>query len=291
MPSKGTFFIRSNSKFFHFPKLISATNGNYILEEFIGKGGNATVYKCNDEVNGNEFAVKILSNDSGVRKERFNKELEYLKNIENEYIVDLVDFGVLHGRSHNKQLKEFSFIVLEYSSSGNLKDLFNINSRIKEELYFSQFRGLSKALAYVHSKNILHRDIKPENILVIEDRWVLCDFGLASSTDRNPKTDLTKENEKIGPMFWMSPEAINQCLLNSDESFPKICKSSDVFQLASVFWFIINKRHPSGILTEDDWKGKKEIFDVLYKALYNNPSERYVDGEEFSKALIEAIES
>ena len=70
----------------------------------------------------------------------------------------------------------------------------------------------------------------------------------------------------------------------------KIDKNSDVFQLASFFWFVATKRHPSGIPTEKDWPGKKEVYDVLVKALQQNPKNRYEDALFFRDDLIAAIE-
>ena len=48
-------------------------------------------------------------------------------------------------------------------------------SEIVAAKYVSQ---IAKALAYIHSLNILHRDIKPENILINkDDELKLADFG------------------------------------------------------------------------------------------------------------------
>ena len=154
--------------------------------------------------------------------------------------------------------------------------------------YIPQFRGLADALKYMHDNNVLHRDIKPENILIIGERWVLSDFGLIKPLGE--VVDLSGENENIGPRFWMSPEATNQCLrVESDKA--EISKFSDVFQLASVFWFIVNRRHPSGILQESDWKGGVSLYNVIQKALQHEPLNRYVDGDDFFNAIVEVIES
>jgi serine/threonine protein kinase len=42
-----------------------------------------------------------------------------------------------------------------------------------------------KALADVHSKNIIHLDIKPENFLLVEGVLKIIDFGLAKKIPRN----------------------------------------------------------------------------------------------------------
>ncbi|MCP4370367.1 MAG: protein kinase [Deltaproteobacteria bacterium] len=104
----------------------------------------------------------------------------------------------------------------------------------------AQFKGLTSALAALHDK-ALHRDIKPENILIKGETWFLGDLGLCKFFDHDQK-DITNEKEPIGPRYWVSPEAVNRMVGNSDE----ITKKSDVYQLCSIFWFVVTGRHPSG---------------------------------------------
>lgn len=288
-------YIKSKNKTYQIPINLTTSSKRYIVQEKIGTGGNAVVFKCYEKFSGDEYAVKFLNNDRGVRAQRFRRELDYLKCCKHDHIIKHLDDGNVksywkHKQRNRTYFLKVDFLIIELSSEGDLKKLINNKNPIMPEYYFSHFRGLSNALAYLHAKNIIHRDIKPENILIIGDRWVFSDFGLASNTKNNSKLDLTSENEKVGPMFWMSPEAINKCLLHSKSQYSRINKCSDVFQLASIFWFIVNKRHPSGVLTIDDWKGKKSIFDVLIHALQHNPKKRYSDGLQFSNALINAIE-
>lgn len=179
---------------------------------------------------------------------------------------------------------------MEYAGDGNLREYISSAKTINFEIYTAQLRGLADALNYMHDKNILHRDIKPENILIIGERWVLSDFGLTAPAGPGVTSDLTGDKEKVGPVFWMSPEAINKCL-GVSEDHCEINKSSDVFQLASVFWFIVTGRHPAGIYDDSDWSGKKAIYDVILKAMQHNQTRRYEDGVQFFEAIVAAIEN
>lgn len=285
-------FLSPAGKKYEIPAQIFAESGkNYVVEERLGHGGNAVVHKCYDGFSGEEFAIKFLLNEQQLRKTRFEREKEFLSKCKHQHIVRYYDNGNVEGRLKTNRIykKKIDFIVMELSEDGDLRKSLNQAGHIGPEIYTAQFRGLSDALAHMHGKGILHRDIKPENILIIGERWVISDLGLAAPENRAGRLDLTDEKEKVGPVYWMSPEATNKCLgVKSIRS--KITKQSDVFQLASVFWFIVNRNHPSGVLQQKDWRGEVEIFNVLYKALQHNPTERFADGMIFNGAIVNAIE-
>lgn len=154
--------------------------------------------------------------------------------------------------------------------------------QIPPATYLAQFLGLSKALVRVNEK-ALHRDIKPENILVVGSAWVISDFGLCDLHDGGP--DLSREDERIGPAMWMSPEAFNKNLGCLDA----ISQTSDVFQLASVFWYATCGRHPTGIVRNTDWRGPAELFPIMERALLHDCHNRFQTSAEFSEALEAAI--
>ena len=93
------------------------------------------------------------------------------------------------------------------------------------------------------------------------------------------------DNEKIGPVWWMSPESMNRALGKGDE----ITKASDVFQLASVFWFAATGRHPTGIVRDSDWRGPRKVFDVLASALSHDQRQRPCDGKTFHEQIKSAL--
>lgn len=83
----------------------------------------------------------------------------------------------------------------------------------------------------------------------------------------------------------MSPEALNKPLGCDDE----ICKTSDIYQLASVFWYSACGRPPSGVIENSDWTGPEEVFPILFQALVHSRSRRYQTSTEFCEALLSAI--
>ena len=252
-------------------------------ERYLGCGGNAIVYQCSNAVTGEQCAIKIQVVNNPERQARFKREVQLLTDVHHDQLMTGIASGSmqLETKENGERLCPFAIMSL---ADTNLNDLIRLNSTaLSEELLWGQYRGLSGALAVLHTKAI-HRDIKPQNILVRGDNWILADYGLCKFLD-DEGPEVTIEGEKIGPRYWMSPESMNRIIGNRDE----ISKASDVFQLASVFWFAATKRHPTGIVKSSDWHGPPKIFEVLESALSHDPQSRPQDGREFHERIEEAL--
>jgi len=287
------FLQREKYKVYKVPSDITNNGVLYSVEDRLNCGGNAVVHKCVNQVTGDEYAIKFLLYDSHKNKTRFERECSTLSDCPHAHIISFKGSGEVTATHKKKGQREYNknlrFLIMEFSDNGDLMKCIKGADKIKPEIYHSQFRGLAGALSLMHQNGIIHRDIKPQNILNVGNRWVISDFGLTAIVNR-AQPELTKDNENIGPRFWMSPEAMNRSIGIKGKA-AKIDKKSDVFQLASFFWFVATKRHPSGIPIEKDWPGKKEVYNVLVKALQQNPNNRYLDATAFQNDLIEAIEA
>ena len=254
-------------------------------EESLGSGGNAIVYGCKSVGNGDSFAIKIQTNIRTERLYRFKREEQLLCSVRHQQLMSCVGLGEIVLKDSHNRTENHPFVIMPLADS-NLSDLVNSEqSNLSFVRIAGQFRGLSEALAVLH-EHAIHRDIKPENILIRGETWLLADFGLCrflAPEENGP--DVTGDNEKIGPKFWMSPESMNRALGRGDE----ITKASDVFQLAAVFWFAATGRHPTGIVKETDWTGPKKVFDVLAAALSHDPSQRPPDGKVFHEQMAAAL--
>lgn len=286
-------FIRPDDLFKVSTRISSSCGLRFELEDRLSAGGNGVVHRCVDASTGSEYAIKfLLKYDSdGMRLRRFEYERSQLEKLSHQHLVGFVAKGAVWAqrrRRGRETRKKVEFYVMELADSGNLRELSARASDIPEEIFKAQFRGLASGLRSLHEIDIVHRDIKPENILVAGERWLLCDFGLCAPLSRTAR-DLTGD-ENLGPRFWMSPEMSNRCL-GVVGGASRIGKASDVFQLASVFWYIVNRRHPSGILESTDWRGPKKLFPVLKRALEHCPRRRTADGDAFFCDLSDALEA
>lgn len=259
------------------------TNNNvwYEVGECIGSGGNSVVHIGTDTISGNQIAIKFLLSLSRKGRERFIRESRLLSQIDDNHVIKILDQGKITATKDKEETSVILPFIIMPLADKNLKDLVvTHNGSIPYEEYISQFRGLCKALKALH-QHAIHRDIKPENILVMRNAWVLADFGLCRFD--NCEDDITADNKNIGPRYWMSPEAMNKAIGNADI----INKASDVYQLCSVFWYVVTKRHPTGCLDSSDWPGYTDLYHLIVKALSHDHRRRPVDGSLLSEEFDE----
>lgn len=275
--------IKYNSEYYQIKNIVTSKNKHtYEINDIIGSGGNAIVCECFD-ANGNEYAIKLLLKKSQKIKQRFQQEIEALKKIDHPHFVKYIDDGITVA-SNNGNHFEISFLVME-KADGNLASYLKLHKDVPYAVYAPQIRGLSEALKQLHQFAI-HRDIKPENILVKGETWMLSDLGLCTYfSDDDNHIDITSQHEKVGPKYWMSPEAANKIYDQQEE----INTASDVFQLCMIFWFIINNRQPIGIVSDDDWKNEdKTLQKIIMQGLSHNFCKRPQNGDALYKLVYDA---
>ena len=173
-------------------------DGRYEIQEVIGVGGMAVVYKAYDNVEDRTVAIKIL-------KEEFSDNEEFLRRFKNESKA----IAVL---SHPNIVKVYDvsfgdllqYIVMEYIDGITLKQYIEQEGSLpwKDAVHFiiQVLRGLQHA----HDRGIVHRDVKPQNIMVLRDGSIkVTDFGIARFARSEHKTMTDKA---IGSVHYISPE-------------------------------------------------------------------------------------
>ena len=172
--------------------------GRYLVNELIGVGGMANVYKATDVVTGKEVAVKILREEFYQNEEflrRFKNESKAIAVLSHPNIIEVYDVCFTHN---------IRCIVMEYVDGITLKEYMHEQSPLswKETLHF--ILQILSALSHAHSKGVVHRDIKPQNVMLLSDAGIkITDFGIARFA-RSESHTLT--DRAIGSVHYISPE-------------------------------------------------------------------------------------
>jgi serine/threonine-protein kinase len=213
------------------PRIGTTLAGRYLIEEVIGEGGMATVYRATHKLIDRSCAVKImnpqLARDKVVR-ERFRREAKAAQKLAHPNIIEIFD----HGDTDDGT----SFLVMELLRGAALVDL---TSRGPVPLV----RGLplmiqmTRALARAHDFEVIHRDLKPENIFIATpddatEIVKLLDFGIARSMQ---DSRLTGVGEVFGTPQYMAPERIT-----SIDAGP----AADLYALGIIFYEMLAGQLP-----------------------------------------------
>jgi serine/threonine protein kinase len=172
--------------------------GRYRLEQAIGSGGNAAVWRAFDTVLERRVALKLLGSaigDDEHRLERFRREARAVARLAHPNIVTLIDAGEAEGTP---------FIVLEYVEGETLAERIRRVGRLQVAEAVAFAIEVARALAAAHAAGIVHRDIKPQNILIdAEGGSKVSDFGIARMSSEDT---LTPGGRVLGTTDYVSPE-------------------------------------------------------------------------------------
>lgn len=172
--------------------------GAYVLDNQLGQGGMATVYKAHHANLKRDVAVKVmhqnfLDDESFVA--RFKREAEIVAQLTHPHIVPVYDFDEHAGQP---------YLVMKYVPGFTLKKQLIKNPPDLEGI-IEIVAAIADALTFAHERDILHRDVKPSNVIIDTDgKPYLTDFGLArlaSSGESTMSADML-----LGTPHYISPE-------------------------------------------------------------------------------------
>ena len=171
--------------------------GRYQVQDRIGTGGMATVFRGRDDVLGRTVAIKTMlpqyATDPSFAA-RFKQEAQAAAALQSPYIVSVYDWGK-DGDTY--------FIVMEYLRGTDLKSGIRKHGALDCKKVAQIGSQIAQALSVAHKHDIIHRDIKPQNIMVQPDGNIkVMDFGIA----RAKNSHLTQDNSVLGTAHYVSPE-------------------------------------------------------------------------------------
>lgn len=177
--------------------------GRYRLIRKLGTGGMGSVYLCEHVTLGRRYALKLLHPSGALGPElvdRFRQEAQSASRIQQENVVDVLDFGEDGGGD--------LYYVMELLEGRTLGQVMRQDGPLPLPRALALLEQVCRALAAAHACGVIHRDVKPDNVLVERladgaERAMLIDFGISHviGSDR-----LTRHGEIIGTPEYMAPE-------------------------------------------------------------------------------------
>jgi serine/threonine protein kinase len=207
----------------------------YTIEELIGKGGMATVYRARDEILGRSVALKLFARgiDDAQDLQRKSSEIRLLAALNHPALVTLYDADD-GGDDTGGQ----AYMVMELAEGPSLAERL-ASGPVAPNDVASMAADLGEALHTVHAAGVVHRDVKPSNVLLVpspltsrEFRPKLADFGIAYLIDA---TRITSPGTLIGTAAYLSPEQAHGDQLTS---------ASDIYSLGLVLLESLTGRRP-----------------------------------------------
>jgi serine/threonine-protein kinase len=260
-------------------ELIGRTLGGYRIEEVIGSGDRATVYKAYRAPLRLHVAIKVLSEQLSRDEEmvwRFEREARAAARLRHPHIASIYHIGQ-EGGVH--------YLAMDYVDGPSLAVKLQEEGPIGLEAALAILGPVGAALDFAHGEGIIHGNVKPSNILLGRDgRVVLTDVAGSAS------------GPALGRLAYLSPEQA--------EGNPPSGRS-DVYSLGVVLYEMLTGRVPFA----DDAPGvavdghlhqpppapsslnpdiSPAVEKVILRALSKPPGKRYKSAGELLRALAEA---
>lgn len=189
--------------------------GKYELQERLGQGGMAEVWKALDTQLQRHVAIKILH--ANLQEDpsfisRFEREAQLIASLHHPNIVQIHDFQVSRPPESDSTI---AYMVMSYVEDQTLADyIANTSARGQYPSpveVVNLFTSISLAIDYAHQKGMVHRDIKPANILLDKHNTtlnsmgepILTDFGLAKLLGTSSSTQSVAQ---MSTPLYTSPE-------------------------------------------------------------------------------------
>ncbi len=280
--------------------------GKYELQELLGRGGMAEVWKAQDTQLHRYVAIKILHTDLQTDPDfisRFIHEAQMVAALRHPNIVQIYDFQISEQTVDGKTI---AYMVMEYIEGDTLAHYIHETSAQHKfpsgDDIVHLFTPISLALDYAHQRGTIHRDIKPANILLDKSRTIrnpmgepiLSDFGLAKLLTAPSQT---VAGMVFGTPLYISPEQVqNQPISNR----------TDLYSLGIILYEIFTGVTPFrgegvGVMvqhitqTPDDPQTLNPAISpalsrFLLKSISRYPEDRFASAAEMTAALAVALQ-
>ena len=269
----------------------------YLLQEQIGQGGMAVVYRAHDERLDRTVALKILAPtlaaDDSFRQ-RFIRESRAAAAVDDPHIIPVFEAGEASG---------VLFIAMRFVHGGDVRTLVTEHGKLPAGRAADIISQVASALDAAHRRGLVHRDVKPANMLLDAggaagdrpDHVYLSDFGLSKASLH--ATGLTGTGTFLGTLDYVSPEQIEGKPVDGRaDEYSLACAAFELLsgvppfrrdQAMAVMYAQLHQ--PPACVSSVNPELPAGADAVFARALAKVPADRYGSCREFSAALRMAL--
>ncbi|EAS04850.2 kinase domain protein (macronuclear) [Tetrahymena thermophila SB210] len=260
------------------------------LNQRIGSGSYANVYKGEDRETGKAVAIKMIDRKKISQEDYLMngllQEIQIMKKLDSNYIVKLID--VL-------ETKNNYYIVQEFCDQGDFRNYLKQKGYLPEQEAKQVLVDILNGFLELLKHGIIHRDLKPENILIQtknpqtgERIFKLADFGFSRTVDNFRRELLTS---LVGTPLYMSPQIL---------MFKKYTSKSDIWSIGLIMYEMLYGKTPWNAISQYqlveminkqpiNWKSEniisEEAINFMYKCLQLEEEKRIQWDEIYAHPL------
>src|SRR5262245_34685637 len=265
----------------------------YRLDERIGRGGMAVVYRAHDPRLDRRVALKILAPELARDKEfrlRFIRESRAAAAVDHPNIIPIYEAGEADG---------VLFIAMRFVDGQDVQALISQRDPLPATRVCDIVDQVASALDAAHAHGLVHRDVKPGNMLreptagrANPDHIYLSDFGL-SKQSLSGGTSLTSQGQFLGTLNYVAPEQIEgRAVDGRTDEYALACSAFEMLagqspfrrdESLAIMWAQLSTAPPPLTGTRPDLPAA--VGGVMNRALAKAQAARYGPCPEFAAAL------
>ena len=280
--------------------------GKYELQEQLGHGGMAEVWKAFDVQLHRYVAIKILH--ANLQEDpnfvaRFEREARLIASLHHPNIVQLHDFQIASQESNGTT----AYMVMDYIDGETLGQYIESTSKQGNIPYPTEivqiFTAIGLAVDYAHQQGMIHRDLKPANILldkrntthVAAGEPILTDFGVAKLVGASGNT---LAGTHVSTPLYISPEQVNGYAGN---------ERSDLYALGVILYEMVTGvlpfqgDDPEKVMSQHLSAAPRSprsinpnippaLEAVILRSLAKDPAARFPSASSFAAAIAEGLD-
>jgi serine/threonine protein kinase/6-phosphogluconolactonase (cycloisomerase 2 family) len=271
---------------------VGSVVAGYRLEEQIGEGGMAVVFRAYDSRLDRYVALKImapgLALDDAFRQ-RFIRESRAAAAVDDPHIIPVFEAGEENG---------VLFIAMRFVRGGDVRSLLDREGPLPPGRATEILSQVASALDSAHARGLVHRDVKPANMLLDAstdrdrpDHVYLSDFGLTKTSLAG--TGLTSTGQFLGTLDYVAPEQIEGRPVDGrTDQYALACAAFELLtgappfrrdQGVALMYAQVSESPP--LLSSRRAGLPRRADDILNRALAKAPADRYATCREFTAAL------